>query len=560
MTWTHPLDAVAERLILIGRLALSAITVGLLELQPMGVFRNQAALLALAWIWLIYAVAVAALGPAAQVRFAAYRGVTHLVDVGIAAAIIWVAADAATPFRVVGAFVILAAAVRFGWRAILATTVLVIAVMGAVAVRNRMLLHDPEYRMAHLATGLAFLAVMAAILVRLRSRDARTRADLERLASWTRSPLSEPRELLRETLERAAGVLRARRALLLWEEAEEPWLHIAIWADGELRWFREPPHRYAPIVAPAVEGKSFVERHTPGRKPIVLCREGDAIRTLRVPPLHAELAALVPDPARLSVRVEGETIEGRLVLSGSDGWTIDAILAAEIVADLVAARLDQWRAVEASQEMAVREERIRLARDLHDGLLQSLTGVALHLQTAQRQIATDPDAAVKSLEELQDVIASDQRELRGFIQQLRPYGGSVTATARLTGRLDDLGSRFKNQFGLNVRMNTESLSPLVSDEMRFEIFALVNEGLANVAKHAEANNVAVDLTSDTSEIRIIIADDGKGFPFHGTYDLAELSRMKRGPLSLKERIASLGGNLIIDSSESGARLDIRIPR
>jgi signal transduction histidine kinase len=237
----------------------------------------------------------------------------------------------------------------------------------------------------------------------------------------------------------------------------------------------------------------------------------------------------------------------------------DKMLSAEIAADLVAARLDQCHSIQHSQETAVREERLRLARDLHDGLLQSLTGVALHLKTASHQIESNPVFAKKSLEQLQDIIMSDQRELRGFIQQLRPYP-SATAATRLTVRLEDLGLRFHNQFGLDVQMNTQSLSPMVTDEIRYEIFAIVNEALANAAKHADARNVRVELTSDPSEIRIVIRDDGKGFPFRGTYDLAQLSQMRRGPLTLKERIASLGGNLIIESRPTGATLDIRLPR
>ena len=276
-------------------------------------------------------------------------------------------------------------------------------------------------------------------------------------------------------------------------------------------------------------------------------------------PIHPDLAERLPEPSLLSVCVEGQTIEGRLFVSGAPYPGPDALLTAEIMADLIGARLDQCHSIQNSQETAVREERIRLARDLHDGLLQSLTGVALHLKTAAHQIDSNPAAASQSLEQLQDIIISDQRELRSFIQQLRPYASTAAAT-RLTVRLEDLGLRFQNQFGLQVQMNTESLSPMVTDEMRYEIFALVNEALANVAKHAEARNVTVELHSDPSDIRITIRDDGKGFPFRGTYDLAQLSQMRRGPLTLKERIASLGGNLTIESRTSGSTLDIRLPR
>jgi len=60
-------------------------------------------------------------------------------------------------------------------------------------------------------------------------------------------------------------------------------------------------------------------------------------------------------------------------------------------------------------------------------------------------------------------------------------------------------------------------------------------------------------------VRILVADNGCGFSFRGCYDHAKLTEMKLGPVSLKGRIASLGGSLAIDSTDAGARLDIRLP-
>ena len=65
--------------------------------------------------------------------------------------------------------------------------------------------------------------------------------------------------------------------------------------------------------------------------------------------------------------------------------------------------------------------------------------------------------------------------------------------------------------------------------------------------------------TEGDQVRVIVADDGRGFRFHGHYDHATLAEMKLGPVTLKERIVSLGGSLSIDSSESGARLEIVLP-
>lgn len=558
MRWQHPLDAPAERLIVAGRILFGAVALGLLSIEPMGLFRNQSLLLGLCTIYFAYAVLTAFVGIAMQLKLPWYRPATQVVDTVFAVTMIWVSADVATPFRVFGTFAVLSAGLRFGVRAIVLTTS---AVLGAFLLVGAYagFLQDPSLRLINLGFGLSLFIIVAGILAQLKLREEKVTADLNRLASWSRSPIVDTRDVLRDALERVVALLEARSAMLLWQESEEPWMHIATWDDGELRWLREAPDRYEPVVAEELQDTSFYTRDARADEEPVYYRERESVQVLRKRAVHPDLVAQFPAPSLLSVCLEGQTIEGRLFVSGTPFPGPDKMLSAEIAADLVAARVDQCHALQHSQETAVREERIRLARDLHDGLLQSLTGVALHLKTAAHQIESNPQAAAGSLEQLQDIILSDQQELRRFIQQLRPYP-SASAATRLTVRLEDLGLRFHNQFGLDVQLNTESLSPMVSDEMRYEIFAIVNEALANAAKHAGAETVRVDLTSNPSEIRIVVRDDGKGFPFRGTYDLAQLSQMRRGPLTLKERIASLGGNLIIDSRPNGATLDIRLPR
>jgi len=86
---------------------------------------------------------------------------------------------------------------------------------------------------------------------------------------------------------------------------------------------------------------------------------------------------------------------------------------------MVAVRLDLFWLVAERRTAAAAEERVRLARDLHDGVLQAFTGVALRLAAVQRQVSSNPTAAAAALKEAQRLIASEQRDLRFFIQELR---------------------------------------------------------------------------------------------------------------------------------------------
>jgi signal transduction histidine kinase len=83
--------------------------------------------------------------------------------------------------------------------------------------------------------------------------------------------------------------------------------------------------------------------------------------------------------------------------------------------------------------------------------------------------------------------------------------------------------------------------------------------LINAARHAHAPAVRVQLSMRDNQVHIVVADNGDSYPFRGCYDLAALTERKLGPVSLQERIVSLGGGLTIDSTESGSRLEITLP-
>jgi signal transduction histidine kinase len=556
MRWESSIDPLAERLAGAGRLLLGAIALLVLHYEPVGAFRNQQILSAIAIAYFVYAVVAELTRVALQIRIRWYRTVTHLIDTAFAAVLIWVAGDLATPMRVFGFLAVMSAGLRFGWRAVVATTAAMIVVHGAVAVS---LVGEPGFQLLGPGATLAAHLTLAAVLWHLKARAEQRRLDLARLAAWPRTPLPLGEDLLRETLQYAARVLRADSAVLVWEEVEKQCIRVAKWTHETFDYRREPLDRWEPMVATPLREESFFTPNLSARPPRVYYRKEEEVALLRDLPVHQELVSELGSKSLLSVCVEGESVQGRLFLAGLPTATTEVVLSAEVVAEIIAARFHQGRAILQGQASAVAEERVRLARDLHDGLLQSLTGVALHLQTLGRLMETDPAAAKQTIEDIQEVIASDQRGLRAFIQQLRPYSGSRLAALRLTARLDDMGARFRQQFGLAVELDTDSLSANVSEALRQEIYSLVNEAVANVAKHAKATRAAVEIRSLEDRVQIRVSDDGCGFPFLGTWELPELFEMNQGPRTLKERAAALGGNLKIVSSRTGCVVELTVP-
>jgi signal transduction histidine kinase len=207
----------------------------------------------------------------------------------------------------------------------------------------------------------------------------------------------------------------------------------------------------------------------------------------------------------------------------------------------------------------VTAERVRLARELHDWLLQSLTGIALDLQSLYKLVETDAQKARTRITRIQNAVATQQRELRAFIEDLQLVRNASGEPPTLGERLTGLARRFREQWNLAVELDFDPVVHLETDEIQGEIYALVTEAVSNAAKHSGGTRVRVKVRRKDGRIIVTIEDDGKGFPFLGKYTLAQLVELRRGPVTLKERIQSLGGDMVVSSSTGGVAVEARIP-
>jgi signal transduction histidine kinase len=109
---------------------------------------------------------------------------------------------------------------------------------------------------------------------------------------------------------------------------------------------------------------------------------------------------------------------------------------------------------------------------------------------------------------------------------------------------------------VSVRVAPQTSVPY---DLEQAIALMVHEAVVNALKHADPSRVSVDVHVDGTAVRITVADDGRGFGFEGRHDHERLVQMKAGPASLRERVESLGGNLTIESSRAGSRVEISLP-
>jgi signal transduction histidine kinase len=211
------------------------------------------------------------------------------------------------------------------------------------------------------------------------------------------------------------------------------------------------------------------------------------------------------------------------------------------------------------EHTATQNERLRLARELHDGVLNSLAGAALQVQATVRLIGQDPLGAQERLRDIQQMITEQQRELRTWIESMRQGRfAPIPAPADLLMGLKSLCRRATTGSGPIVDLTASDFAH-IPPSLVHHVYRLVEESISNIVRHARADTAWVDVRIWRQDVVITVEDDGRGFPFHGRYDLAQLNAKRWGPLTLKERVGLLHGQLVLTSKRSGSRIEMRLP-
>jgi signal transduction histidine kinase len=208
------------------------------------------------------------------------------------------------------------------------------------------------------------------------------------------------------------------------------------------------------------------------------------------------------------------------------------------IAQQAAVAIENARLYEQAQEVAVLEERQRLARELHDSVSQALFAVALGARTARTLVERDPGRAVEPLDYVLAQAEAGLAEMRALIFELRPQA------------LDDEGlvAALRRQIeATQVRHNIEvraalGKEPDVAFDVKEAIYRIGQEALHNTVKHARATSVEIRLSEDAEALILDIRDDGRGFDASSTFP------GHLGLRTMRERALRFGGVLRVTSS------------
>jgi len=202
-------------------------------------------------------------------------------------------------------------------------------------------------------------------------------------------------------------------------------------------------------------------------------------------------------------------------------------------------------------------ERARVARELHDGAVQSLIAVEMQVDVLRRQDEAGKPIAGE-LGRIQGLLREEVLKLRELMQQMKAI--DVDA-ARLLGVLHDTVERFQRETGISARFVTDIEQLEMPQRVCREVLRIVQEGLVNVRKHSGARHALVRLGSSRDRWNLTLEDDGQGFPFSGRLSHEQMESMGRGPMIIKERVRLIAGQLTVESTPGqGSRLEVSLPR
>jgi signal transduction histidine kinase len=267
------------------------------------------------------------------------------------------------------------------------------------------------------------------------------------------------------------------------------------------------------------------------------------------PPGHPLMHTLLSVP----VKVEGRAIGNLYLTDREDGirFSEDDERLVESFARHAGLAIHNARMHEELRQLAVLQERERIAQDLHDGSIQSLYAVSLALEDTAELLEADPHQAVERIDHAIESIHGTIQEIRDFIMGLDP--DARTAVDLLAG-LTALADEFERSTLIEVELSSDPDVPLDPDET-LQIIQLTREAMSNVARHAAATKVVVNVQDRRQLLRVSIIDDGRGF------DVTEEQRPGHyGLTNMHARAESLGGSLAIESGKDGTRVVFEMPR
>lgn len=551
------------RVIAVFRAVLALVFLGAVLIEPMQRTSNLQAGKLLLGTYLLLSLALIGLAWRSWWHDQRLATAMLVIDVGVFLGAVYLTessnSDFGSPFLALFALIVLSATLRWDWRVAARTGVIVtlLFVAAGFAMTAAQLPLD-VFRFGRRAFYMAALLLVLVWFGIQRREPHVPPLALPDEGADDRAP--DGRDLFERdsdaalwaALDYAMGLLGAPHGVLAWSDAEEPWIELrSIGPAGR------SSRRVGPEALDGWESAAREVRVFDLARRRKLVRDGDR----RTRPL-AQTTPVPLGPEHginegLSLAFHAISGDGILVLGGINGLGPDYVTLGHVIASEIGRAFDRQSVIRFEREALVARTRSAIARDLHDSVAQSLAGACFRLEALRRAIhatlagdgaGDGRGGADDEIVSVRDALRREQGHVRNLIESLRtpvqpPQRRDLHAD--LTVTLADAGTHWG--------IAAELASPAPADVpgwLSHEIQQLVREAVANAARHGHAARVQVDLAVDPRRVALTITDDGTGF---------DAAAQATRPWSISERVATLGGDLTVDSGTTGTRLAIAVP-
>ena len=528
----------SDRVIALFRLTLAAVLLGTFWLDPNDLISSSFAGTALLFGYLAFAIGALTIAWSDWWRAHRLRLLAFCVDLAAAFLVLYLiessGSGVASPFLAFFVYLIVTGILIWRVRTMLWIALAILAAYAAVglALSGNGMMPNPAWFMRRMV----FMVVLAGLIAWFgHSRNFR---QPDRLDWPFDAPIADRFEVVVRFVQ---NHMKASGVAVFWSPDDEPWIYLGV--DG-------------------IAGQKS-QRLSPDKLDLTAIAHCDAILfdRLRNRSLHllagdrilAQRGSVDLAPAEylgvaagILVPLTSETGQGFIVLTGIKGVTADHLKPARALGEEIGHAVDRHALAEISQTAQLTNLRLSMARDLHDSIAQSLAGASFRLEALSQKHRAGNDIAA-DLESLQTALAREQESVQGMIHRLRS-GEAPGPDSNLLSAFKLITADAERRWGVRCALDCKTPNTSIPTVLVRQVERLVNEGVANAVRHSHARKVDVIVERQSGHLSLIIANARAG-----------ADRTPFIPLSIAERVESLGGSLAISNDGDQTFLRIALP-
>ncbi|HET9062254.1 MAG TPA: GAF domain-containing sensor histidine kinase [Candidatus Binatia bacterium] len=552
-----------EKVIALSRLALSVFALCVVILDPRQPMYSSGALYFLLAAYILYSAALLVFVGSRGARGRLTSKPILVADIAWYTAIVGLGEGGTSPFFLLYLFAVCTAAIRWGVRTTIRVSLWSAALylVGILVVRRVVLGPDFTLHTAHLFRPV-YLVVLGYLVGLIGEQELSAKRRILELVAMqgevgrSRSQLFTLARLFRRIVRffGADYVLLQIRppdgAEIDWEGARKAGQRLVLRTTVPTPWSPEFASERSYRVSHAIGNWGRrVEMFEPGTYRPSPLPEGQEPGFLARSRLRSLMSVPITSPGGY---------RGRLLLGRARAnFSRDDVAFCQTLVAQATVILDNVSLQAKAEELAVAEERARIARDIHDGFVQALASIDVGIEVCRRLDQRNPARLTSELAELQRTVKQGYREARRYLDRLRqrtPQGPAVEVA------MHDLVREFQERGDLQVDLHAAAAGMSSRDGIGFEVLQIVREGLTNIVRHAGAAKASILVEARNGTVEVVIRDDGRGFPAAAESSSEEIP-LSAAPWSIRDRVASLGGTLKLTSVVGrGSEIRITLPR